>query len=286
MTAERELQRRLWDGGFAGICFPAEYGGLGLTTEHQRRSTRSRCPTTCRSRSTSRPSGSSPPPWSTSAPTSRRRATCPAILKGEELWVQFLSEPSGGSGPGRLPHPGRPRRRRLRPERLEDLELGGRRRRLRHVPRPHQLGRAEAPRPHDVHREDPPARRHRRADPPGRRLHGVLPGVLRRRRRSRRPTSSARSTTAGRSPPGSSCTSGTRSAAGRPTRAVAPAGTTPDPGDDALVEVGAGPGPTGDPSPGSWSPRPTSALVGGQQLIGRSPRAWPRARCRRRRGRS
>ena len=33
---ERALQRRLWDGGFAGICFPAEYGGLGLTPEHQR----------------------------------------------------------------------------------------------------------------------------------------------------------------------------------------------------------------------------------------------------------
>ena len=30
-TCERALQRRLWDGGFAGICFPAEYGGLGLT---------------------------------------------------------------------------------------------------------------------------------------------------------------------------------------------------------------------------------------------------------------
>ncbi|HXO10795.1 MAG TPA: acyl-CoA dehydrogenase family protein, partial [Mycobacterium sp.] len=26
----RQLQRRLYDGGFAGICFPTEYGGLGL----------------------------------------------------------------------------------------------------------------------------------------------------------------------------------------------------------------------------------------------------------------
>ena len=47
----------------------------------------------------------------------------PAILKGEELWVQFLSEPSGGSDLAGVPHPGRPRRRRLRPQRLEDLEL-------------------------------------------------------------------------------------------------------------------------------------------------------------------
>ena len=32
----RELQRKLWDGGFAGICFPREYGGLGLPIEYQR----------------------------------------------------------------------------------------------------------------------------------------------------------------------------------------------------------------------------------------------------------
>ncbi len=32
----RELQRKLYDGGFAGICFPKEYGGLGLTRAHQR----------------------------------------------------------------------------------------------------------------------------------------------------------------------------------------------------------------------------------------------------------
>src|SRR5262249_5338863 len=32
---DRELQHVLWDGGFTGICFPKEYGGLGLTIEHQ-----------------------------------------------------------------------------------------------------------------------------------------------------------------------------------------------------------------------------------------------------------
>src|SRR6201993_1501855 len=32
----RELQRRLYDGGFAGICFPTEYGGLGLDIEYQK----------------------------------------------------------------------------------------------------------------------------------------------------------------------------------------------------------------------------------------------------------
>ncbi|BBZ71010.1 hypothetical protein MPRS_21030 [Mycobacterium paraseoulense] len=32
----RELQKKLYDGGFAGICFPREYGGLGLGYEYKK----------------------------------------------------------------------------------------------------------------------------------------------------------------------------------------------------------------------------------------------------------
>ena len=32
----RELQRTLHQGGFAGICFPREYGGLGLDFAYQK----------------------------------------------------------------------------------------------------------------------------------------------------------------------------------------------------------------------------------------------------------
>jgi alkylation response protein AidB-like acyl-CoA dehydrogenase len=32
----RELQKTLYDGGFAGICFPREYGGLGLGYEYKK----------------------------------------------------------------------------------------------------------------------------------------------------------------------------------------------------------------------------------------------------------
>ena len=32
----RELQKKLYDGGFAGICFPREYGGLGLPIAYQK----------------------------------------------------------------------------------------------------------------------------------------------------------------------------------------------------------------------------------------------------------
>ena len=32
----RELQKTLYEGGFAGICFPREYGGLGLSYEYKK----------------------------------------------------------------------------------------------------------------------------------------------------------------------------------------------------------------------------------------------------------
>ena len=32
----RELQKKLHAGGFAGICFPREYGGLGLPIQYQK----------------------------------------------------------------------------------------------------------------------------------------------------------------------------------------------------------------------------------------------------------
>jgi len=94
---ERALQRRLWDGGFAGICFPAEYGGLGLSPEHQRAFTEESLPYDM-------PYAINVPTFGILAATlidfgtpEQKGRHLPAILRGEELWVQFLSEPSGGS---------------------------------------------------------------------------------------------------------------------------------------------------------------------------------------------
>ena len=93
----RQLQRRLWDGGFAGIAFPAAYGGLGLTPEHQRAFTAEAAPYEM-------PRLFNVPTLGILAATlldcgteEQKRRHLPAILRGEELWVQFLSEPSGGS---------------------------------------------------------------------------------------------------------------------------------------------------------------------------------------------
>jgi alkylation response protein AidB-like acyl-CoA dehydrogenase len=94
---ERELQARLWEGGFAGICFPAEYGGLGLTVEHQRAFTQESLPYDM-------PFALNVPTFGILAATlvdfgthEQKLRHLPAILSGKEIWVQFLSEPSGGS---------------------------------------------------------------------------------------------------------------------------------------------------------------------------------------------
>ena len=94
---DRRLQRLLWDGGFAGICFPAEYGGLGLTPDHQQAFTEESLPYQM-------PLSLNVPTLSILAATlvdfgthAQKARHLPAILRGDELWVQFLSEPTGGS---------------------------------------------------------------------------------------------------------------------------------------------------------------------------------------------
>jgi alkylation response protein AidB-like acyl-CoA dehydrogenase len=94
---ERTLQRRLWGGGFAGICFPSDYGGLGLSRAHQRAFTEE-------SFSYDMPYALNVPTLGILAPTlldygthEQKAEHLPKILSGEALWVQFLSEPSGGS---------------------------------------------------------------------------------------------------------------------------------------------------------------------------------------------
>lgn len=93
----RQLQRMLFDGGFAGLCFPREYGGQGLTPEHQRAFTEE-------SFDYEMPFLFNVPTLTILAPTildfgteEQKQRHLPAILRGDELWVQFLSEPSGGS---------------------------------------------------------------------------------------------------------------------------------------------------------------------------------------------
>jgi len=93
----RELQKLLYGGGFAGICYPREYGGLGLTPAHQKAFTEEAA-------GYEMPLLLNIPTFSICAPTildmgseEQKRAHLSAVIRGDEVLVQFLSEPRGGS---------------------------------------------------------------------------------------------------------------------------------------------------------------------------------------------
>jgi alkylation response protein AidB-like acyl-CoA dehydrogenase len=93
----RDLQARLFDGGFAGICVPREYGGQGLTPAHQAAFNRELAgydfPLEIQV-STFIPCMAVLLEFGTEDQKLRH---IPPMLRGEEVWAQFLSEPSGGS---------------------------------------------------------------------------------------------------------------------------------------------------------------------------------------------
>jgi alkylation response protein AidB-like acyl-CoA dehydrogenase len=93
----RELQQRLYDGGFAGICFPREYGGLGLPIAYQKAFD-------AETRGYEMPVILNTPTFTICCATildtaseDQKRQHISAALRGEEVLVQLLSEPSGGS---------------------------------------------------------------------------------------------------------------------------------------------------------------------------------------------
>lgn len=97
VTRERHIQRQLFDAGLAGICVPRQYGGQGLTPAHQQALNEELA-------GHEFPSRIQVPTFSPCAAVllefgteEMKQRHIPAILKGEELWMQLLSEPSGGS---------------------------------------------------------------------------------------------------------------------------------------------------------------------------------------------
>ena len=92
----RKLMRILWDGGYSGICFPTELGGQGLSRYHQRAFLEEaldyELPT-----HVGNPGLSiiSPPIMEFGTPKQKEHIT--AMLRGDEIFVQMMSEPSGGS---------------------------------------------------------------------------------------------------------------------------------------------------------------------------------------------
>src|SRR4051812_14680102 len=87
----------LYDAGLAGLCVPEEYGGRGLGFEYQQvlneeiagfeYPARFQAPTLCQCMAVILDFGSE----------EQKQRLVPPIVRGQALWAQFLSEPSGGS---------------------------------------------------------------------------------------------------------------------------------------------------------------------------------------------
>jgi alkylation response protein AidB-like acyl-CoA dehydrogenase len=96
VAEDKELQQAMFDAGFAGIRYPEQYGGQGLTREHQvawhEATAGYRVPTTF-----TVTHGILGPTMLDFGTEEQKARYLPAMLSGQELWVQFLSEPSGGS---------------------------------------------------------------------------------------------------------------------------------------------------------------------------------------------
>jgi alkylation response protein AidB-like acyl-CoA dehydrogenase len=97
VARDRVIQGLLWEGGLAGVCVPTEYGGRGLTPAHQEALNQELA-------GFEFPRRIQIPTFSPCAAVlldygteEQKRDHLPAILKGEEIWLQLLSEPSGGS---------------------------------------------------------------------------------------------------------------------------------------------------------------------------------------------
>jgi alkylation response protein AidB-like acyl-CoA dehydrogenase len=99
IAAQRPRQRQLFDGGFAGLTWPVQYGGQGLTVAHESVFDEEALPFVM-------------PDFGIAGGTTKvvcgptilahatedfKRLHVPRMLAGDELWVQFFSEPGAGS---------------------------------------------------------------------------------------------------------------------------------------------------------------------------------------------
>jgi alkylation response protein AidB-like acyl-CoA dehydrogenase len=99
IATQRLIQRKLFEAGYAGIAYPKEYGGAGLTPEHERAFDEE-----ARAYTTPDLGVAGGTTFGVCIRTMLAHASpeflrqhIPTILAGDELWVQFFSEPEAGS---------------------------------------------------------------------------------------------------------------------------------------------------------------------------------------------
>src|SRR5215217_4696745 len=99
IAAARALQRRLFDAGYAGLSFPAEYGGRGLGAVHERAFREEAADHVLPDLGVAGGVTFGPIARSLLAHASPAflERHIPRILSGDEIWCQFYSEPEAGS---------------------------------------------------------------------------------------------------------------------------------------------------------------------------------------------
>jgi alkylation response protein AidB-like acyl-CoA dehydrogenase len=99
IAENRAIQRRLWEGGYAGISWPAQYGGQGLSPQHEAafldEARRHRLPDFGILRATT--FEVCVPTMIAHGPPSFLQGFVPQVLAGEALVCQYFSEPAAGS---------------------------------------------------------------------------------------------------------------------------------------------------------------------------------------------
>ncbi|MET0580046.1 MAG: acyl-CoA dehydrogenase family protein [Ilumatobacteraceae bacterium] len=91
------LQARMFDAGLAGITWPREYGGQGLTVEHMRTLDDELRGYETPFRELSVSVGIVGPTLIELGTEQQKSQYLPRLLRGDDLWVQYFSEPTGGS---------------------------------------------------------------------------------------------------------------------------------------------------------------------------------------------
>jgi alkylation response protein AidB-like acyl-CoA dehydrogenase len=93
----RTLQARLFDAGFAGITYPTEYGGAGLTLDHERAFAEEALPYDMPTQVFAVSLNILGKTLLKYGTDEQKQRHLPKMLRGEEIWLQLLSEPTGGS---------------------------------------------------------------------------------------------------------------------------------------------------------------------------------------------
>jgi alkylation response protein AidB-like acyl-CoA dehydrogenase len=96
----RALQRKVFEAGYLGITLPVEYGGQGLTAEHERiwyEESAAYAVPVAAGVATMVTLGIVLPTVLAHGSEEQKRDWIPKMLSGEETWAQLLSEPAAGS---------------------------------------------------------------------------------------------------------------------------------------------------------------------------------------------